>query len=346
MGQKTIGNLELREDETAKYPGVVRRVVMPEQCQWGLVNRCGGQVKVRLSNHYGYFFKRFFDRDSARRECVRTKDRLTVTADVNAKLCRNRDTWLNSISTTDALAIEFVAGAQRKLTYFGLEYDAYCGGWSGGDVHLNDLLNESWDDYDVTALKAPWIAMIWDTNTNQPFCSGVILSNRFILTSATCVSAARLRSTVEVSWEGVTIRLGKTESDKFLMEVRASEGTYGFTIGWAKLNPNNRYQTKLQRIPLRIQNWQTCRNNVDDDWPYKKHYFCTGHVDGDDGEHRCYGHDGAPFLKVWEGRLYLFGVVANDWDTWGNEGCPQRGNYGWFWRTVKIQDEIWSTICS
>ncbi|XP_070540437.1 cubilin-like isoform X1 [Ptychodera flava] len=388
---KAIGNIELKRDRNTIHGRVVKRIAVPERCEWAVVNKCGGRVRLLAKHHYSQFFKRRFPEDGCS-DFIESPDGIGQYGATGNKLCRSLQSNMASISTSDVLAVKYVAGANRTFTYFDTEYAIYCGVSHRGYTELTEVLNESWDTYGITSDTASWMAVLWDNIEREPFCSGILVSKRYIMTSATCITEAGRRS-ASGNLTQVMVKLGKTNletdeeheqvffmnsssclpslngkvcllrlsndahfsyhvspvclpPDKALKQVRASEGTYGFTMGWPRLYRNSSYQATLQRIPLLIKSWDECKDNVRDEWEYKKDYFCAGHVDGDNGEPRCYGHDGGPFLKLWRGRWYLYGIVANEWDTWGEEGCPRRGTYGWFWRFVKALQDVEYILCS
>uniref|UniRef100_A0ABM0LZC4 Cubilin-like n=1 Tax=Saccoglossus kowalevskii TaxID=10224 RepID=A0ABM0LZC4_SACKO len=124
--------------------------------------------------------------------------------------------------------------------------------------------------------------------------------------------------------------------------IRARAGSIAFTFGWGRDFDNFSSNYVLQRIPLRSIDWKTCVENKQDLWAADRTFLCAEYMDGNNGGKRCYGHSGGPLAKYHNGKWFMIGIVANGppHSAWHNEGCPRRGKYGWFWRTVKVDTFI------
>ncbi|XP_070540443.1 cubilin-like [Ptychodera flava] len=261
---------------------------------------------------------------------------------------------------------------------FQIRYDQGC-----GIVDFEDELPPSnTTNFDISPGAAPWMAMIYSGNDTANFCSGALLNDLWVITTIPCIANkwykqmyVKLGKTFSNFTEGYEVSFAVVRHECFgfdynicilkldrsvyfnsyirpiclptfeaIKRIRAKAGTIGYTFGWGNNYKNGTNSSVLQRIPLESVHWDECTQSTLDNWYVERNYHCARYTDGNNGGDRCYGHNGGPFAKYHEGKWYMVGLVASDKFWTGGEDCPRRGLYGWFWRTVKIDDSIKSRI--
>ncbi|XP_070540436.1 cubilin-like [Ptychodera flava] len=282
-----------------------------------------------------------------------------------------------SHSDTVSLTLKTESGDGGNGGY-QIHFDQGCGIVDVDDEHPPSNTT----NFDISPGVAPWMAMIYSGNDTADFCSGVLLNDLWVITTISCIANklykqmhVKLGKTFSNFTEDHELSFAVVHQECFgfdykicilkldrrvyfnsyvrpiclptfeaIKRIRARAGTIGYTFGWSKNYKNATNNIILQRIPLESVLWDECAQSTLDNWYFERNYHCARYTDGNNGGDRCYGHIGGPFAKYHQGKWYMVGLVASDKLWTGGEDCPRRGLYGWFWRTVKIDDSIKSRI--
>ncbi|XP_077999972.1 cubilin-like [Glandiceps talaboti] len=373
-----FGNIE-NPWENSSYPG-------NQLCTWRITNHCRLPVYVSVTSVHlqpvnGDGDGVAMSEQPGSNECT---DFLRISSQDNQnggnnKLCHLTDSK-SFISNSDVMQIAFQSGPTGGIGSFNIEYDQGC-----GYVDIEDDPASDDTTFNVSPGAAPWMALLYDVNEGNYFCSGVLLNDNTVITTVECIGSwwrkpiiVRLGKTFTNFTEDNEVEFNTTHRECFSYDysicvikldrkvkfnsfvrplclptfeaykkIRERPGKIGYSFGWGRDHEDSPPNTVLQRIPLRTMEWDTCLSNKDDNWYVERvrEYHCAGYLDGNNGGTRCYGHSGGPFAKYHKGKWYMIGLVASSrhWD--GGEECPRRGQYGWFWRTTKIDETIKGRVC-